>query len=281
MLRSSSIFKKDSITSLAIGGFDGMHTAHRELISRLDDNGALLIVEKGFDEALTPKERRCDHTSLACFFLDFERIKEISAEAFVDYLHAQFPALRKIVVGYDFRFGKSRRGTPELFQRISGVEVEVVEEQKREDVSVHAGEIRKLLKEGKPSLAAKLLGRPYSIEGMVVSGQGLGKKALYPTFNLAVEAFLIPAEGVYISEAKVGEKYYPAVTFVGHRVSTDRAFSIETHLLTERPLPEVKTLEVRFLRYLRPNRKFDSLEALKLQIGKDIEAARGYFEAQA
>jgi riboflavin kinase/FMN adenylyltransferase len=277
MLKSSSISKKDKITSLAIGGFDGIHLAHRHLLSKLDRNGGLLIVDKDFDQALTPKKERCRYTKHDCFFLDFQEIKDMSAEAFLHFLKEHFPNLQKVVVGYDFRFGKKRKGTPKLLKELPSVEVVVVQEQKKEGLSIHANTIRTFLKEGNVEKANMLLGRSYAIYGRVISGQGLGKKRLYPTFNIDPGRYLVPKDGVYISETVTNEGVYPSVTFVGTRLSTDGSFSIETHLLTEEDVPTQHALEIRFLKYLRENRKFENLDALKEQIGADIEETKRYF----
>ena len=279
MLKSSSISKNDKITSLAIGGFDGIHLAHRHLLSKLDQNGGLLIVEKDFDQALTPKEERCRYTKHSCFFLDFKEIRDFSAEDFLRFLQEHFPSLRRIVVGYDFRFGKNRKGTPELLKKLPHVEVIVVDEQKKENLSIHANTIRTFLKEGQIEKANMLLGRPYAIHGKVISGQGLGKRELYPTFNIDPGNYLLPKEGVYISEAVTDAGTYPAVTFVGKRLSTDGNFSIETHLLTDKDVPQQDELEIRFLKFLRENRKFENLTSLKKQIGADITEAKRYFQA--
>ncbi len=280
MLKSFSTLESEEITSLAIGGFDGIHRAHDHLLSQLDEKGALLIVEKGFDQALTPGKERCRHTKHNCFFLDFQEIREMCAEDFLAFLHRHFPALRKIVVGYDFRFGKERKGTPEDLKKVPHVEVVVVEEQKSDALSIHANTIRTLLKQGEIEKASRLLGRPYAIYGRVVPGQGLGKRALYPTFNLDPGNYLLPAEGVYVSEAVTGDgATYPAVTFVGKRLSTDGAFSVETHLLTDENVTSQERIEVRFFRFLRRNRKFEKLSDLKKQIGEDIRETKRYFQA--
>lgn len=278
MLKYSTILKNEAITSIAIGGFDGLHRAHQVLLSHLDENGALVIVDKGFSPSLTPFKERCKYTNHPCLFLDFAAIKDMEAEAFIAYLRTTFPSLRKIVVGYDFRFGKERKGDPAFLAKESGLEVVVVEEQKLGDVSIHAEEIRALIQKGAIKEANKLLGRTYTLWGEVVSGQGIGKKALYPTFNTIVEDFILPKEGVYITQAVIVDKVYPALTFIGKRLSTDQAFSIETHVLESLEDEETKILQIGFLAYLRQNRKFDSLASLKEQITSDIAAAKGYFQ---
>ena len=276
MLKFSTTSENDKITSIAIGGFDGVHTAHRKLFAELDENGAMLVIDKGFSPALTPGSQRCRYVAYPCFFLDFTEIREMEAIDFLHYLRRIFPRLRKIVVGYDFRFGKNRAGDPALLHRMENVTVTVVKEYIVDGISVHADTIRRLLKQGKIKEANKLLGREYAVRGSVIRGQGLGAKALYPTCNLEAGDFLLPKDGVYVTRTVIGEKRYPSVTFIGKRLSADNKFSVETHILEETLEVSANELEVFFLDYLRPNRKFEALHELKKQIAKDIKTAKGY-----
>ncbi|RUM67621.1 MAG: bifunctional riboflavin kinase/FAD synthetase [Sulfurospirillum sp.] len=277
MLKSSTTSENETIASIAIGGFDGLHLGHRKLLDALGKNGALLVVEKGFSPALTPAQERCRYTEHPCFFLDFDAIKGMEASDFMRYLRVLFPNLKKIVVGYDFRFGKNRRGDHETLKQMEGVAVEVIAEQRVAGISVHANEIRNLLRDGKIELANRLLGRRYSVRGDIISGQGLGKKALYPTCNLDTGDFLLPKEGVYITQSLIDGKLYPSVTFIGKRLSADNRFSVETHILEEDLEVKEDKAELFFLAYLRSNKKFDSLHELKRQIGEDIEKAKRAF----
>ncbi len=276
MLKFSTTSENDKITSIAIGGFDGLHTAHKKLLAELDENGALLVIEKGFSPALTPGLERCRHISFPCFFLDFAAIRSMEAVDFLHYLRRLFPMLQKIIVGYDFRFGKDRAGDPTLLRRMEDIAVTVIEEYVTDGVSVHADKIRRLLKAGKIKEANRLLGREYAVRGTLVRGQGLGGKALYPTCNLETGDFLLPKEGVYVTRTVIGEKYYTSVTFIGKRLSADNQFSVETHILDENLDVKEKELEVFFLEYLRPIRKFETLQELKQQISDDIKKAKSY-----
>lgn len=276
MLKSSTISAKDSVSSIAIGGFDGLHLAHQALLARLGDNGALLIIERGCKEALTPGEERCRYTPYPCFFLDFQAVRGISAEAFGRFLREAFPSLEKIVVGYDFRFGKDRRGTPGTLRVYAGVEVEVVEEQRAGDLPIHSNTIREILRKGDVAAAANLLGRPYRIRGSVIRGQGLGKTTFFPTLNIETDNFLLPGEGVYVTQTGIDGTFYPSVTFIGKRQTTDNLFSVETHLLDYVTDADPDEVEILFLEYLRGNRKFDYFEDLKMQIAEDIEEAKRY-----
>lgn len=272
MLKSFTTLEKEKIDSIAIGGFDGIHLAHQALISRLSENGALVIVHRG-GVGLTPAKERCFYHDKICIILEFEKIKGIEAEAFITYLQENFPALKKIVVGYDFRFGKDRRGDAVLLKNLFEGEVEIVQEVFHDGISVHSGKIKEFLKEGNVLQANSLLGRIYSVKGSVITGQGLGKKVLYPTINITTGDFFLPKEGVYATFVEMKGKRYPAVTFIGKRLSTDAQFSVETHILQSDFIGEKDEMILFFRAYLRENRKFDALRDLKEQISLDIEEA--------
>lgn len=275
MKRSSTILKNKEITSLAIGGFDGLHVAHQKLISHLTSQGALLVIDKK-TASLTPNEYRCRHLELGCIFLDFDEIKQMSAVSFVSFLKEQFVNLEKIVVGYDFRFGKDALGDAKELKRLFSKEVVIVDEVFVSGISVHSRVIRDMLKEAKLKTASSLLGRHYEIVGKVIKGQGVGAKKLFATLNLQVKDFLIPKEGVYATFTKIGKKSYPSATFIGKRLSTDGEFSIETHILDEN-LKQIKgDITICFILFLRENKKFNSLNELKEQISKDLDESRSY-----
>ncbi len=270
-MSGSTISKK--VEAVAIGAFDGMHKAHRELLRRLGHNGAVVVIDK-HTASLTPGQERCLYTDYPCFFFDLPSIKHLDAKGFVELLKRSFPHLKKIVVGYDFAFGKDRKyGIEDLKQLFDG-EVEVVPEQKLGDLSIHSRHIKELLRQGEIELANKMLGRYYSVRGVVVPGQGIGKEELVPTLNLGIEHFLLPKPGVYATYTEFEGKKYPSVTFIGHRLTTDGAFSVETHIIGQKLTKTPKKVRIYFVKYLRPNQKFDTLEDLKAQIQKDIQKAK-------
>lgn len=277
ILNFSTTIQKDKIDSIAIGSFDGLHKAHQYLLSNLTINGALVVVEKKVLYALTPDKRCCQYTKYPCIFLDFDQIKDLTAEAFVSFLHREFPSLKKIVVGYDFRFGKERKGDASILQQLHQAEVIVIDEQSIDGISIHSKTIKDILQKNDIALANKLLGRKYTISGKVVSGQGLGKKELYATFNLDCGAFLLPAEGVYITQTKILDNWFPSVTFIGKRISVDNQFAVETHILGHTQFEEVLILDIAFYDFIRVNKHFDSLNLLKKQIDQDIKQAKQFF----
>jgi riboflavin kinase/FMN adenylyltransferase len=261
-----------TVDAVAIGNFDGMHRGHQTLFDQLGDNGGIVVIEH-YRSTLTPHIYRSYFTELPIFFYDFDLIREMRPEKFVEKLQRNFPNLRRIVVGEDFLFGLNRSGNVEHLKHLFEGEVIAIKEVTLDDQPIHSRFIRKMIEAGDMEQANEMLGRPYEIWGDVIRGQGIGKEKLVPTINLKSERFLLPKAGVYATETAIDGCYFPSVSFVGHRQTTDGAFAIETHLI-DQTLSTVKgKVSIRWYRYLRENRKFDSLDALKAQIAKDIEVA--------
>lgn len=251
-----------------------MHVAHMRLVDQVD---AIVIIERN-GGYLTPGFRRSHFTSKPCCFYHFDVIKGLSPEAFMERLKIDFPQLKKIVVGYDFHFGKGKLGTAQTLKELCQGSVKIVGEVKVGEISVHSRTIKAYLKEGNIIMANKLLGREHYIEGYVIKGQGLGKKELVPTLNLAVEDYQLPLEGVYTTRTWVKGKWFNSVSFLGHRVTTDDSFAVETHIL-EYDIGEVKgKIALKFVDLIRGNKKFDSLNDLKEQIKQDIQSAKSLID---
>ncbi len=273
MKRYSTILQNKEIESIAIGRFDGVHIGHQVLIDKLNKNAALVIVEK-HKATITPDEYRCKYVELDCILLNFEKIKQMSALEFIHYLKENFINLKKIVVGYDFRFAKfANAGVNELKELFDG-EVLVVDEVMHAGISVHSKEIREMISNGDIKGANTLLGRGYEIYGKVIKGQGVGSRELFATINIDYRNFITPKNGVYASWIKIDDKVYKAATFVGNRLSTDCKFSIETHVLDENIKNVPDEVSIKFIDFLRENKKFDNLEMLKDQIDKDLSIIR-------
>jgi riboflavin kinase / FMN adenylyltransferase len=126
-------------------------------------------------------------------------------------------------------------------------------------------------------MANKLLGKEYKIYGQQIKGQGLGAKSFVPTINLKVDEFLLPNEGVYITKTILDDKEFNSITFLGHRVTTDGSYAVETHIIDEDIQNDNHTTQIKFYDKLRDNQKFDSFEELKNQILEDIKSAKNYF----
>ena len=277
MKKSSSILiNKKTITAIAIGGFDGMHLAHQELFKNLGENGGIVAIESGYAN-ITPKTFRQEYTNYPIYYYLLENIKHLSGESFITLLKEEFPNLKKIVVGFDFCFGKNRKHCTVHLNELFKGEVQVIDEVKIEDIAVHSRVIRKFIKSGDITTANKLLGKKYKIFGKQIKGQGLGSKSFVPTINLLVNDFILPNEGVYATKTIINEKEYNSVTFLGHRVTTDGSYAVETHILDQNITNRYSIVQIKFFEKIRDNQKFESFEELKEQIEKDINKAKKLF----
>ncbi len=261
---------KNSIKSIAIGSFDGVHLGHQALI---EEAQAVVIIERNLS-VITPGYRRVEYIGKPSFFYHLEKVKALSAKAFIRTLSQDFPALESIVVGYDFGFGHKKEGDTTLLKKLFQGEVKVINEVKYQGVSIHSRSIKEYIHNGEIRFTNRLLNHSYSIIGEVISGQGLGTKELVPTLNLKINNYLLPKEGVYATRTYIQGQWLPSVSFLGHRITTDGSFAVETHIIDQdigRVEGEVK---VAFIATLRENQKFENLERLKKQIQEDIKQAK-------
>lgn len=260
-------------TSIAIGGFDGMHIGHQKLFSALDKDSTIVVIETGYAN-LTPKKERERFAHFPIMYLELEDIRHLSGEEFVEFLKEKFPKLQKIVVGYDFHFGKNRKYSFNDLKTLFNKEVVVIEEVSLHGDSVHSHKIRAKLQIGDIRGANAFLGHNYTIKGHVVAGQGIGKKELVATINIEAKEYLMPKEGVYATLTRIDdeEHLHPSVSFVGHRVTTDGSFALESHILDGEVVCKKKA-SISFISFIRENKKFDSLLELREAIKKDISIA--------
>jgi len=278
MKKSSSILiDQNSINSIAIGGFDGMHIAHQELFNNLTKNAAIISIESGF-ASLTPRNYRQEYTSFPIFYYDLKDIKELDGAEFIELLKSDFKNLKKIVIGFDFCFGKNRAYRADDLKRVFNGEVVIIPEVKLDGFPVHSRYIREFLLNGNIQKANSFLGKEYKIYGKHIKGQGIGNKEFVPTINLEVSEFLLPQSGVYITKSIVDNIEYPSISFLGNRVTTDMLFAVETHILNTNNIKiKDKIVQIKFIKQIRTNKKFDSFNALKNAILKDIDIAKKYF----
>ena len=179
------------VDAIAVGGFDGMHIGHQRLFNQLGERGAIVVIETGYAN-LTPGHEREHYTQHPVVYYSLEDIRHLEGEEFVALLKKRFPHLRKIVVGYDFHFGKNRRYShTDLGELFSG-EVKVIDQVCIENDSVHSHKIRNKIQIGDISGANRFLGHNYCIKGTVIKGQGIGKTDLVPTINLECNGYRLP-----------------------------------------------------------------------------------------
>ena len=286
---------------LAIGVFDGVHLGHQAVISTSAEhawavNGTAVVVtfdphpEKILRPQAAPHLLTATRHKIALIrdlgvrhLLIITFNKQFAAtepEDFVQQLVNDSNPLREICVGHEWSFGKNRRGNLELLKKLGtqfdfiviGIPPVTV---KGEVVS--STTIRQAVEAGDLKKAAEMLGREYTILGTVVRGDDLGKKIGFPTANLSAHSEQFPPNGVYFAEAKLDEVRYPGVVNLGYRptVSSSKTERVlEIHLLDFNRDIYGKDLQVRFIRYLRPEKKFENLDALVHQIKADVKQAR-------
>jgi len=260
----------NSVKSIAIGSFDGIHVAHQALINQAQ---AVVVIERN-SGYLTPGCKRTICLDKACYFYHLDKVKSLTPSEFVAKLTEDFPALEQIVIGYDFHFGKDKEGDVKSLIELFDGEVVVVDEVSVDGVAVHSRTIKAYLREGNISMANKLLGKRYRIHGEVIRGQGLGKKELVATINLKVKHYQLPLEGVYATRTLIQDSWVNSVSFLGHRVTTDGSFAIETHILDSDIADIQGMVWIEFVDFIRPNQKFEDLKQLKKQIELDCQEAK-------
>lgn len=272
--------------AIALGNFDGVHLGHRALIERTRRPELLSAVftfaprPTGTITPLSEKARLFEAMGVELLFVaPFALFKDESPEDFVEYLVGKLSA-KKLVCGYNFRFGKGAVGSPDTLSLLAnqhGITAEVEAEVRKGGENVSSTHIRALLEQGEIAHAEALLGHPYTLTGKVVRGYGIGKTLSFATLNLALDAEALVPHGVYISEATIDGRCYPAITNIGNNPTFGRdTVSCETHLLDTVGEFYEKAVSLRLLTYLREERVFASSEELKRQVLSDVEKARAF-----
>ena len=285
---------------LAIGVFDGVHLGHQAVISTSAEharaaNGTPVVVtfDPHPEKVLRPqaathlltatphkialiRELGVAHLLIIKFDKQFAATEP---EDFVQQLVEHSKPLREICVGHEWSFGKNRRGNLKLLNEfgarfdfgVVGIHPVTVNGE-----LVSSTTIRQALEAGDLAKAARMLGREYTILGTVVRGDDLGKKIGFPTANLSAHNEQFPPNGVYFAEARLDGAIYPGVVNLGCRptVSSKTERILEIYLLDFEGDIYGKDIEVRFIRYLRPEKKFENIEALVRQIEFDVKQAR-------
>lgn len=292
---------------LAVGVFDGLHLGHRAVVeaareSAAKDGGSVVVVT--FDphpiEILSPRnaprlltasrhklmilERDLGVQSVLVVPFDRE-FAEQSGEEFVLALLKSAPAagLARICVGQGWKFGKARSGNTDLLKTLGsehGFEVTGVDTVEVDGVRVSSTRIREAVGAGDFEIAASLLGRDYSVFGTVIEGRKLGRTIGFPTANLTVHHEQLPPTGVYaVTASGVGDSWN-GVANLGYRPTVEGGKTkrlLEVHLFGLEHEIYGEEIEVKFVEFLRPEKKFDGVEELKKQIAHDAEAARAVF----
>lgn len=297
----SSFRKERRPVVLAAGFFDGVHRGHRQVIGRTVSaarriGGVAWVLTfkqhpmKVLRPELAPRLLISNEQKLkqlerlgadGCLFLPFTRsLARLEPEAFVDLLATAIPTLARILVGENWRFGRREKGDVVMLTDLAGqhhIKVTRIQPVLMSGHSISSTRIRGEVLNGNLKEAATMLGRPFSITGIVVKGWGMGRKLGTPTANLKTDNEVTPPYGIYAVRVTVGRRCLEGVASIGVRPtfpgSETREPAIEVHLLNFKGNLYGKDLEIFFIKRLRAERKFKSVEALKKQIAVDIQQA--------
>ncbi|BDG29280.1 riboflavin biosynthesis protein RibF [Thermus thermophilus] len=277
---------------VAVGSFDGVHLGHQYLLRQalseaktlkepllvytFDPPTKVFTRGEGFLMDLQEKVEALREVGVELILaVPFnEEFARRPPEAFLEDLRALQAS--RIYVGEDFRFGQGRAGGPEALERVAPTRVVPLLSLGGE--AVKSSRIRALLREGRVEEARHLLGRLYGAYGVVVEGDRMGRRLGFPTANLAVHPLKVLPPGVFAVEAEGAFGRYKGVANVGTRPTLGgEERRLEVHLLGFAGELYGEEVRVRFLKRLREERRFPSLEALRAQIAEDVAEARAYF----
>lgn len=294
--KGAHAFKSDNPTVITIGTFDGVHAGHQKIISRLVEIAKMsnmesailtffphprMVLQEDSDIKLiyTIEERRqilersgIDHLIIHPFTHQFSRLTalEFVRDILVNRLNA-----KKVIIGYDHRFGRNRTADINTLREFGDqfdFEVEEISQQDIEDVAVSSTKIRKSLMEGKVELANSFLQHPFTLTGTIVPGKGLGKGFGYPTANLHVEEDykLIPKIGVYVVRALIDAIPYFGMMSIGTNPTVGgKGVTIETYFFLLNKDLYGRKLQIDLLTRIRDEKKFDSVDSLKIAMRQD------------
>jgi len=288
---------------LTIGNFDGVHKGHLALFDKVKErtkaiagqsvimtfephplkimrpaNGPQLITHTGQKLDLIEK---AGIDVIVCVSFDRE-FAAIPARDFVNNILLKKIGIKEIVVGYDYTFGHNREGDINLLREIGndfGFVVHLVGPIEIDHTLVSSTSIRRLVQEGRLEEARVLLGRDFEVQGTVVKGQNRGGRLLgFPTANLNPHGELLPKRGVYAVTLLIDDVFYNGVTNVGYNPTFgDTGLTVETHVLNYSGELIGKTMKVHFIKRLRDEKTFKTVEELSHQIAQDIAQAKEVF----
>jgi len=289
---------------VAIGMFDGVHLGHQQVIRQTIEDARQhegIAVAITFDchpnSVVAPERNPLLIYSLSqrlrvieslgidvALSIHFDQaFSEISGEQFIRALARDFRTLHSLCVGSAFTFGHRRSGNVELLKRL-GKElhfmVHGLASVSLDGKVVSSTRIREAIRDGNLDAASQMLGRTYALAGKIIRGDQLGRRLGFPTANLEFAGLVVPPNGVYAAHTLVGDRQHRAVVNIGLRPTLQnpaRQLQIEVHLLDCSGDLYDQELGIAFVGKLRGEHRFPSLEALRKQIERDIEAAHALF----
>jgi len=288
---------------VTLGTFDGVHIGHKKIIEKLVQNSSnceceslvltffphprMILQDSQEIKLLNTIEERIqlleasglDNLVIHPFDQEFSRL---TAEEFVSTVLVDQFNVKKIIIGYDHRFGRNR--TADIHDLIEfgkkyEFEVEQISAQEIDEVSVSSTKIRKALLEGNVALANEYLGYAYLLTGTIVKGKGIGRTINFPTANLKIEESykLIPKKGVYIIQSTINNRLVFGMMNIGYNPTVNgEGQNIEIHFFDFKENLYTKKIQIQVLKRIRDEEKFDSLEQLTQQLEKDKSTALNY-----
>ena len=290
-------------TVLTLGTFDGVHKGHRSILKKitqdaeinhyesvvltffphprmvLNQDDSIKLINTIEEKASLLKELGIQHLILQEFTKEFANL---SAEEFVKEVLVKHLNIKKIIIGYDHRFGKNRSANIHDLMDFGNkykFDVEQISAQEIDEVSISSTKIRKALLEGDIKTANEYLGKPYTISGEVIKGKQLGRTIGFPTANIQLLADykLIPKIGAYIVSAKIDDVLVKGMMNIGYNPTVNNnKLSIEVHFIDFDSDLYGKSIEINVHKYLRSEIKFPSLDALKEQLANDLSETRAF-----
>lgn len=301
IIEKETEFQLHRPSAVAIGKFDGIHRGHQSLLRHIleqkekglqavvftfDPSPAALFSGEDLPELTTRREKRRLFQEMGIdvlieFPLNFATAAT-EPEEFVEKVLAGQMKTAYIAAGEDLSFGKKGKGDAALLQRMAGCfgyRTEIIEKVCLDGVVISSSYVREVIKAGDMEKAERLTGEAYSVSGIVAHGKRLGRRLGMPTVNLLPEKEkLLPPYGVYFSEVSVGERVYKGITNIGCKPTVDdeRQVGVETYLYDFAQDIYGREITVRLFSFHRPERKFESVDALKKQMAADIARGRYY-----
>jgi riboflavin kinase / FMN adenylyltransferase len=285
--------------AVTIGNFDGVHRGHAKLVERLlakarevsgpaivftfDPHPVRLLRPESAPPPLTWTDRKAQlldelGVTAVIAYPTNEALLQLSPEAFFQQIVQEKLAAKAMVEGPNFFFGRGRTGNIQTLAQLcttAGISLEIVQPVTIGNEIVSSSRVRGAIQAGDVDLARQLLTRPYRVRGMVTHGAGRGAKIGFPTANLEAIDTLLPSLGVYAAQALTTAGNWPAAVNIGPNPTFgEQALKVEVHLIGFDGALYGQPLEVEFLSRLRSIRQFESVEALKAQLARDVAAAK-------
>ena len=302
-LEDIPVLDRDSVATFGV--FDGLHLGHQAVIHQVvrdatarDLSSAVLafyphpmafLAPERCPPILTPRQKRLElleelGVDIVIFVRFDAYLAQMSPSTFVQDVLIDKLRARQVIVGYACQFGKNRAGNAEVLQSLGAqynLSVTIMPPTLVKGMSVHSTRAREAVVQGKLDLAAELFGRPHSIIGSIVRGDGRGRQLGYATANVHAENQIYPPNGVYAIQAKLEGRLYGGILNMGVRPTFDGLkFQVEAHLFNFNENVYGREIEILFIKNVRDERRFPDLESLVKQIGQDVEIAQSILDAE-